>query len=317
MILEMDKPLVSVSCITYNHEAFIADAIEGFLAQQTPFPVEILIHDDASTDRTAEIVRTYERAHPHRISAIYQHENQYSRGALPSHFNYSRARGKYIALCEGDDCWTDPLKLAKQVEALESHPHISLCFHPARRIRYGNDIDHKLIGRYANGNAIIPVEDVINKSQGMIPTASCVITKSAADELVKFRAEQCGARVGDVVVQILSSYTGGAIYLDEEMSIYRFKTPGSFNSRLAGNASSRLCYARDRINVMLALDAYFQGKFSKAFARQNQRWMDRIATARDYTRRQKMDFYSEFSPQLNILSRLEYLIKTLLIPPKQ
>lgn len=76
MMQDQNTPLVSVSCLTYNHEAFIADAIEGFLRQQTPFPVEILIHDDASTDRTADIVRAYERAHPEKIRAIYQHENQ-------------------------------------------------------------------------------------------------------------------------------------------------------------------------------------------------------------------------------------------------
>lgn len=316
MMSELDRPLVSVSCITYNHEAFIADAIEGFLRQETPFPVEILIHDDASTDRTADIIRTYEQAHPDKIRAIYQHENQYSKGARPSHFNYMRARGKYIALCEGDDYWTDPLKLAKQIEALEANPNISLCFHTARKISHDGDSESKLIGRYAEGNAVIPVEDVITKLHGAIPTASVVITKSAADSLMKFREEQCGVRVGDIVVQILSSLSGGAMFIDREMSVYRFKTPGSWNARQSVDVENRMRYARDSISVLLALDAYTQGKYSKEFAQQVRRSVMVIARSAAFSRRQKWAFFQEFGMLLNTSSRLSFLFKTLLTMPQ-
>ncbi|MDN5307379.1 MAG: hypothetical protein PWP16_742 [Eubacteriaceae bacterium] len=122
-------PLVSISCITYNHENFIRDAIEGFLMQRTTFPVEILIHDDASTDKTAEIVREYEQKFPQLIKPIYQTENQYSKGKkISATYNYPRAKGKYIALCEGDDYWTDPLKLQKQVDFMEANPEYGMCY---------------------------------------------------------------------------------------------------------------------------------------------------------------------------------------------
>ncbi len=121
-------PLVSISCITYNHENFIRDAIEGFLMQKTTFPVEILVHDDASTDKTASIVREYEEQYPHLIKPIYQTENQYSkRDGSIDRIQRGRARGKYVALCEGDDYWTEPLKLQKQVDFLENNPDYSLC----------------------------------------------------------------------------------------------------------------------------------------------------------------------------------------------
>lgn len=117
------KPLVSVCCITYNHANYIRDAIEGFLMQKTTFPIEILIHDDASTDGTAEIVKGYAEKHPDLIFPIFQKENQYSKGKKPNQeFNFPRARGKYIALCEGDDYWINPLKLQKQVEFLNINP---------------------------------------------------------------------------------------------------------------------------------------------------------------------------------------------------
>ncbi len=123
-------PLVSISCITYNHAKYIRDAIEGFLMQKTNFKFEILIHDDASTDGTYDIIKRYELKYPSVIFPIYQKKNQYSQGVMISPtYNWPRARGKYIALCEGDDYWTDPMKLQKQVDFMEANPDYALCFH--------------------------------------------------------------------------------------------------------------------------------------------------------------------------------------------
>ena len=107
-------PLVSIACITYNHENYIRDAIEGFLMQKTTFPVEIIIHDDASADNTAQIVKEYTDKNSDLFIPIFQTENQYSQGNKPlANFVFPRAKGKYIAICEGDDYWTDPYKLQK------------------------------------------------------------------------------------------------------------------------------------------------------------------------------------------------------------
>jgi glycosyltransferase involved in cell wall biosynthesis len=130
----MTTPLVTINCITYNHESYIRETIEGFLMQQTSFGIEILIHDDASTDRTADIIREYEQKYPELIFPIYQTENQYSKGGKPHHFNGERARGKYLAYCEGDDYWTDPTKLQKQVDFLEAHPDYSFTYCRFRKL---------------------------------------------------------------------------------------------------------------------------------------------------------------------------------------
>lgn len=126
-----ELPLVSVSTITYNHKDFIAKCIEGVLSQKTNFRIEYLIHDDCSTDGTTEIVRQYAEKYPDIIKPMYEQENQYSKGGPWGSivYNYPRAKGKYIALCEGDDLWTDPYKLQKQVDFMESHPDYSCCFH--------------------------------------------------------------------------------------------------------------------------------------------------------------------------------------------
>lgn len=112
---------VSICCLTFNHEKFIQKALDSFLMQEIKFDYEILIHDDASTDRTVEIIKEYQEKYPNIIKPIFQSENQWSKGitALSATYNFPRAKGSYIAMCEGDDYWTDPFKLQKQVDFLD------------------------------------------------------------------------------------------------------------------------------------------------------------------------------------------------------
>lgn len=124
------EPVVSICCLTYNHILYIRQCLDGFMMQKVNFPIEILIYDDASTDGTQGIIREYETKYPNIVKPIYQKENQYSKGVRVGFvYNYSRAKGKYIALCEGDDYWTDPYKLQKQVDFLESNPDYVMCSH--------------------------------------------------------------------------------------------------------------------------------------------------------------------------------------------
>ena len=110
--------------------------MDGFLSQRTSFPIEILIHDDASTDGTEQILREYAEAHPDLLFPLFEAENQYSRGHSDTmdFYNYRRARGKYIAYCEGDDYWTDQDKLQRQVDFLEKNIEYSVCFHRCKRL---------------------------------------------------------------------------------------------------------------------------------------------------------------------------------------
>ncbi|MCF6204854.1 MAG: glycosyltransferase [Methylococcaceae bacterium] len=120
-------PLVSICCTTYNHGQFIEQAIKGFLSQETIFPFEVLIRDDCSTDKTPTIIKAYQKKYPDIIFPIYEEENTYSKGIKPMPVLYKKSKGKYIALCEGDDYWIDSFKLAKQVSFLEKNPDYSLC----------------------------------------------------------------------------------------------------------------------------------------------------------------------------------------------
>ena len=114
--------MVSICCLTYNHAAYIRECLDGFLIQRTDFPVEIIVHDDASTDDTQDILREYQARYPNRFQLIFQTENQYSKGVnVAIQYIFPRVRSKYIAFCEGDDYWIDPLKLQKQVDFLEKN----------------------------------------------------------------------------------------------------------------------------------------------------------------------------------------------------
>ena len=180
-------PLVSICCLTYNHEAFIRDALEGFLRQRTDFDFEILIYDDASTDGTARIIREYAMGDPERIrphpaggKPIFQ------RGHEPPavHLTFPGQGGKYIAMCEGDDYWTDPDKLQRQVDYLESHPGCSLCIHSARILTVdGSRSDRRM--RPYRGNRRIRPEEIIDKACGYA-TASMVFPSRLVKELPSY-----------------------------------------------------------------------------------------------------------------------------------
>jgi len=124
----LDAPLVSVVCHTFNHEQFIEDALNGFLMQETKFPFEIIVHDDASTDNTQRLIKRYQRQYPKIIKPIFQEENIYQKGLRPLMFSFPAAKGNYIAFCEGDDFWIDVQKIQTQVSFLEENPDYVVCY---------------------------------------------------------------------------------------------------------------------------------------------------------------------------------------------
>lgn len=130
-----EEPLVSIRCLVYNHEPYLRQCLDGFVMQQANFRFEAIVHDDASTDRSTDIIREYAEKYPDIIKPILEKENQYSKGfSILSKMMNAASTGKYIAVCEGDDHWIDPLKLQKQVDFMETHADYSMCFSDAEVI---------------------------------------------------------------------------------------------------------------------------------------------------------------------------------------
>ena len=222
-----DRPLVSICCTAYNHEPYIEEAIESFLMQETDFPFEVLVHDDCSTDNTANIIREYEKKYPNIIKPIYQKENQYSKGIkISATFIYPGAKGEYIALCEGDDHWNDPEKLQIQLDLMLEHPECHLSFHPAKEL-LDNEIG-KTIAKHSNKNKIFSPSEIILGGGEFCPTASLVFKKEAVLDLPDWFYTE--APVGDHYMQIFGSLKGGALYIDRNMSIHRIGHSGSWTT---------------------------------------------------------------------------------------
>lgn len=212
-------PLVSVCCITYNHEPYIAQTLDGFLMQKTSFPFEVLVHDDASTDRTADIIRGYEKKFPKIIKPIYQKENQYSKGnrAILASFVYSRAQGKYIALCEGDDYWIDENKLQMQVDFLEKNPEYGMCY--TRVKQFIQNI--KKFSRVLFGKNVKDFEDLLFNGN-RIPTLTTVFKKDLLDNYLKdIYPQDKGWLMGDYPMWLYFTHESKVQFLDKVTSVYR------------------------------------------------------------------------------------------------
>ncbi|NIK91372.1 glycosyltransferase [Mangrovimonas sp. CR14] len=219
--------MVSICCVTYNHEAYIKEALDGFLSQKVEFNYEVLINDDASTDKTPEILKAYEQKYPDIFKVIYQRENQYSKykSGMNPRFNYPRAKGKYFAICDGDDYWTDPLKLQRQVSFLERNPQFAACSHKTQQVSDGNFEDDHRFGNIYNGSDVLTTEDLIlNKVR--IHSSSLLFRKEFLIEpewLYKIKGL-------DIILRLLLSLKGPVKVLQESMSAYRLHVDGVSNS---------------------------------------------------------------------------------------
>lgn len=216
--------VVSVLCPAFNHEAYLEDAIKGFLIQETDFAFEVIINDDASTDETVSIIKRYQRLYPKIIKPIYQTENQFSQGRKPFPLMLKKVAGLYVAFCEGDDYWLSPNKLQKQVSAFKTHPNISLCFHSAIEINM-SDQTHKTECNHFIQNQPVSMEQVILGRGGYMPTASLMFKNEQIDRLI---ASYENAPIGDFFVQVFMSSLGGAYYINESMCLYRRNSQGSW-----------------------------------------------------------------------------------------
>lgn len=256
----MEEILVSINCITYNHEKYVIDAIESFLKQKTTFKFEVIIHDDASLDGTQRIIQDYQKKYPEIIKTIQQNENQYSKGKKMLPFPYAKSSGKYIAICEGDDYWTDPYKLQKQVDFMENNLDCSMCFHASEIV----SVDKEKIGviQPYNKNCISRTEDIILGDGGFMATNSILYRKKIMFEVPYF---YLNSPVEDYPLQILTSTENYAYYINDVMSAYRTLSEGSWSSRMISgkDREQKLTDLRKNlIDMLIGFNEYSNGKYS-------------------------------------------------------
>jgi len=211
-------PLVSVHMITYNHEKYIAQAIEGVLMQKCDFPIQLVIGEDCSTDNTAAIIKEYEKKYPDIIKARYNNPNKgmHANGIL----TFQECTGKYIATCEGDDYWTDPLKLQKQVDFLVQHPECSFCFHDSEQLKDG--VFHKSNSNNSSGIVSYSVDEFFNIS---IQSATVLLRNNdIINNLLNINAPH-----GDIVLWTLMLQYGYCAKININGAVRRVHDNGIFS----------------------------------------------------------------------------------------
>jgi glycosyltransferase involved in cell wall biosynthesis len=207
---------VSICCLAFNHEDFIAQTLDGFLLQRTNFDFEIIVHDDCSTDGTRQIIESYQKKYPNIVKPIFQLQNQYSLGLKPI-FNhvFPKAVGKYIALCEGDDYWTDPLKLQKQVDYLNVHVEAVQCFHPVQILMPDGLLREDFLTKVPDNYQRI---EVIAAQGNFLHTPS-VMFRNVIRQFPEMIHE---TPIGDYFLQMLLATHGEFHQLPDVMAVYRY-----------------------------------------------------------------------------------------------
>lgn len=208
--------MVTIRCLAYNHEPYIRQCLEGFVMQKTNFKFEAIVHDDASTDGTAAIILEYAEKYPDIIKPIIETENQYSKqdGSLHRIMN-AHMRGKYIALCEGDDYWIDPYKLQKQVDFLEANHDYGLVWSKAKVFDQNKSIFlNKSIGFFCKDDS-----DLI-RNNGIV-TLTTMCRKSLFDAYYREVVPQKDWLMGDFPIWLFISLKSKIYFFNEEMGVYR------------------------------------------------------------------------------------------------
>lgn len=309
-------PLVSICCVTYNHAATVAQALDSFLSQQADQEIEILVHDDASTDGTEAILRGYAARYPGVVLPLFERENQYQKGvAMDATYNFPRARGAYIALCEGDDYWTDPHKLARQVAELQSRPHCTFCFTNGYvRDASGRLPERAFLPYYPEEAAFYTPEtreyDLATLSRlTFIPTASFLFPREALASVPReLLLAPCPN--GDLRLKLLLTANGTALYLHAFTCVYRLNAASSAMARWGTEDAARTRARAEQVIAMLAgVDAFSHERWHVALSRltdaQYRVWLTTAPTPTLLRSPQAQSAYRSLPP----LARLKCQIK--------
>ena len=226
--MQTDVPYVAVFMVTYNHERYIGQAIEGVLMQRTDFKVRLYIGEDCSTDNTRNICRDYERKYPDAITLICTAQNNLFENVANIWKATLNSGAKYIAMCEGDDYWTDPYKLQKQVGFLDANPDFTICFSNVAiedELGLGREDDAYFP---ALSKEVYTIEDFILSGMNIIPTPTMLFRNILPYPLPDYYVD---AKVGDMGLQILLADKGKAKLFVEKMAVYRNHSGGITKSK--------------------------------------------------------------------------------------
>jgi len=259
------KPRITVITLTFNKNNFIKDCIEGVLMQDNTFSYEYIIAEDFSTDGTREIVKEYAEKYPNIIRVI---TSDYNMGIVKNQFrSVEFARGEYIAFCDADDYWIDPEKLRKQVLQLEKHDSCHLCFHPVYRKDNGSE-SLTVYKNHTDRDLVFTTDDVILGGGNFCITSSIMIKGDAIKKLNKWSLNW---PINDYHTQIAAAIKGGALYLNEVMSVYRTGVKNSWTHVHETDYEKHLNHIIDVSKINRDFDTRTGYRFHKAFMKREKK----------------------------------------------
>ena len=264
-------PLVSIRCMVYNHEPYLRQCLDGFVMQETTFPFEAIVHDDASTDGSAAIIREYAEKYPHIIKPIYETENQYSKhnGSVKRAMDeVMHPNSKYIALCEGDDFWIDPHKLQMQVDALESHPDCTIAVCKVRNVNRNGELVPGSIPSYETvcHPGIVTLDDYMMEeyyyARWAFHTSTYLYRKSCIPiNMQLFKKVFRRFPYNDQPLIHSCLIQGNGYYIPKVVSCYRVMS-GGFTSLYKSDPNKVIWFHETVIKCCQDLDAYSEGKYA-------------------------------------------------------
>lgn len=215
---------VSIVCDVYNHEPYLRDCFEGFVNQKVNFKYEILVNDDASTDNSAKIIKEYEEKYPELFKVIYQKENQYSQGIkIWGDIQFPRANGQYVAVCEGDDYWTDMSKLQKQVDILDCDNSLMGVVTNSSVVNFNGELIKPMQENVVQNNVEgkYDLRDFLTPPQHSYPTATVMFRNNPKNEILQKLSHTRNKYLSDWTLWIILLSYGNFYYLDEVTAAYR------------------------------------------------------------------------------------------------
>lgn len=272
----MDETVqVSVYCLAYNHEKYIRKTLEGFAGQKTNFRFKVIIHEDASTDSTAQIIREYEEKYPHIFDVIYQKENQYSKRVnFFAQYILPRSEGKYITFCEGDDYWCDEYRLQKQFDIMEANPDLVCSFHRVGLITEAGDSMGQTYPGMALESGFLTSEQFVDVVCSDFFQLSSLFCRRDAhmNYMDNFPPYTLLSDVGDLPQFLyLGSVSERVYFFDEVMSHYRCASTGSVTLAIAQNAERQKRHHQRMLAMIDSFDECTQGRYRESCDRFRER----------------------------------------------
>lgn len=265
-----EKCELTVTCLCYNFEEYIEDALEGFISQKTDFRFKVFVYDDASTDQTPIILRSYAEKYPELFDVYIAEENTFSRpdrAKIMDELKSEHIEGDYVAICEGDDYWCDPNKLQKQVDFLRKHPECSLTVHASHWIDFYSKEEYDF--HPYNANRYLTAEEVILQPGGNPSTASYVFRSRDVRMDDSFIVKD----VGDYMRQLYELTKGDIYYFNEVMSVYRYGHVGSWSNKYKNDRKYSMEH-RFRMYVFLErYDEYTEKEFHEYLEQKKNTYM--------------------------------------------